>query len=164
GRPGEDGPWQGEGGQWDGEAGHWQGEGGQWQGERGPSRGEGKPWSGKGRPWRGEGGRGFRDRPVPRPPVARPDLEARLRLLVALHPGLASAVERGDWLSPELIEWVDRIAALPPGSTAGNVVESLRQADPESVRAFERALASDAAVLADLSAAEAAAELSAAVG
>ena len=63
-----------------------------------------------------------------------------------------------------LIEWVGRVAALPPGSTAGNVVESLREADPESGRAFERALASDAAALADLTAAEAAAELSAAVG
>jgi len=171
GSPHEGGPAQGEGGRREGDAGRREGEGGhsqeaggRWQGERGASRGDGKPWSGTGRAWRGEGGRGFRDRPVPRPPVARPDLEARLRLLVALHPGLASAVEGGDWLSPELIEWVDRIAALPAGSTAGNVVESLRQADPDSVRAFEQALASDAAALADLSAAEAAAELSAAVG
>jgi DNA primase len=144
----------GPGGSRPGDPGPWQEDAGPWQGEAGASRGGGRSW----------GGRGLRDRPVPRPPVARPDLEARLRLLVALHPGLASAVERGEWLSPELIEWVDRIAALPAGSTAGNVLESLREADPESVRAFERALASDAAALADLSAAEAAAELSAAVG
>ncbi|MCM5570508.1 DNA primase [Burkholderiaceae bacterium FT117] len=133
------------------------GQGG-WQG---PGQGG---WQGRSGRWRGpaEGRRGF-DRPVPRPPVARPDLEARLRLLVALHPGLASAVEKGEWLSPELVDWIDTVAALPPGSTAGNVVESLRQGDPASVRAFERAMASDAAALADLSAAEAAAELSAAV-
>ncbi|TXL68631.1 DNA primase [Zeimonas arvi] len=154
-RSGDAGPWQGNAGPWQDEAGL-PGEGRSWSGE-------GRSWGGEGRSWSGRGRPGFRDRPVPRPPVARPDLEARLRLLVALHPGLASTVERGEWLSAGLIEWVDRVAVLPPGSTAGNVVESLREADPESVRAFERALASDAAALADLTAAEAAAELSAAV-
>jgi DNA primase len=123
-------------------------------------------------PWRGSAGgpprargdwSGVRSRPAVRAPVVRPDLEARIRLLVALHPGLAGSVERGEWLPGPLHGWLDIVAELPPGSTAGNVLEVLRESDPDTVGGLERALSADAAALADLSAAEAAAELGAAL-
>ncbi|MFA7665091.1 MAG: DNA primase [Burkholderiaceae bacterium] len=114
-------------------------------------------------PERSAGSQGWRDRPPRRAAVVRPDLESRLRLLLALHPGLAATVEQGEWLSAELQQWIAIVAGLPPGSSVGNVVERLRDADPAARQAFERALALDAAALADLSAAEAAAELSAAL-
>ncbi len=114
---------------------------------------------------RGAISRPSRDRrlPVLRAPVARPDLEARVRLLLALHPALALDIERGDWLSSGLTDWIGSVGLLPPGSTAGNVLESLRDGLPEVVRQLERELASDAAALAELSLSEAAEELSAAL-
>jgi len=112
---------------------------------------------------RGGDWRSSRDRPAPRPPVGKPDLEARIRLLLALHPPLAVEIERGDWLSESLLGWIEAVSVLPAGSTAGNVVELLRAGSPDAVRQLERELASDAAALADLSTAEALAELTAAL-
>jgi DNA primase len=106
---------------------------------------------------------GARQRPLARAPAVRPDLEGRIRLLLALHPGLAHSVTEADWMPQPLARWVALVAGLPAGSAASNVVEALRDQDPDTVRAFERALASDAAALADLSAAEAASELAAAL-
>src|SRR5690606_14481679 len=91
-------------------------------------------------------------------------LEMRVRLLLALHPPLAAQIDRGEWLAPPLLAWIDSVAALPPGSTVANVIEALRErAAPESLERLERQLASDAAALAELTAAEAAAELLAAL-
>lgn len=106
-----------------------------------------------------------RQRRVPalRAPVANPDLEARVRLLLALHPALALDMERGDWLSSALADWINSVGLLPPGSTASNVLESLRDGSPDAVRQLERELACDAAALAELSLSEATEELSAAL-
>ena len=76
-----------------------------------------------------------------------------LRLLLALHPGLSAEVELGEWLSPRLRDWVAALARLPAGSTANNVLMMLRHEAPDEQLALERELASDAAALADLSAA-----------
>jgi DNA primase len=125
-----------------------------------------------GREWRdaprGDGGRsgrrgwGERNRFVPRVPVGKPDLEARVRLLTALHPALAAG-ERGDWLPGPLAAWLDTIAALPPGSSLASVCEALRQDAPDAVARLEREAASDASAVAALSIDEARTEVEAAL-
>ncbi|MFP5406141.1 MAG: hypothetical protein ACLGHY_07300 [Gammaproteobacteria bacterium] len=100
---------------------------------------------------------------VPRAPVAKPDLEGRVRLLLALHPALAAGIDLGDWLSPDLTEWIAAVERLPAGSTVRNVIESLGDGLSTAQRRLERELASDAAALAELSHAEAGEELSAAL-
>ncbi|RPH60481.1 MAG: hypothetical protein EHM83_14380, partial [Burkholderiales bacterium] len=89
-------------------------------------------------------------------------LEARVRLLVALHPALA-AVEHGDWMPEPLAAWLATIAALPPGSSLASVCEALRQASPEAVARLEREAASDASAVAALSIDEAQVEFDAAL-
>ena len=61
-----------------------------------------------------------------------------------------------------LLDWVEALTRLPAGSTAGNVVQMLRDQSADESERLERELASDAAALADLSTAEAASELVAA--
>ncbi len=99
---------------------------------------------------------------VPRVPVGRPDLEARIRLLTGLHPALAAG-ERGDWLPAPLAVWLDTIAALPPGSSLASVCEALRHDSPEAVARLEREAASDTSAAASLSIDEARAEVDAAL-
>ena len=99
---------------------------------------------------------------VPRVPVGRPDLEARIRLLTGLHPALAAS-ERGDWLPAPLAVWLDTIAALPPGSSLASVCEALRHDSPEAVARLEREAASDTSAAASLSIDEARAEVDAAL-
>jgi len=122
------------------------------QGWRGAPRGEG---TGRG-PWR------ERNRFVPRVPVGKPDLEARIRLLAALHPALAAG-ERGEWMPEALATWLDTIAALPAGSSLASVCEALRQDAPEAVARLEREAASDASAVAALSIDEARVEVEAAL-
>ncbi|NLD68485.1 MAG: DNA primase [Limnobacter sp.] len=148
---GHEGGWHQEGGRH--QEGGWRQEGGGWRRDDGWRPG-GRP--GGHRTWLS------RDQPVPRAPVESPDLESRVRLLLALHPGLSAEVERGEWLSAELLDWTAALARLPAGSTVGNVLAMLREQSPQAERRLERELASDAAALADLSAAEAANELVAA--
>ena len=95
-------------------------------------------------------------------PVGKPDLEARVRLLTALHPALAAG-ERGDWLPGPLAAWLDTIAALPPGSSLASVCEALRQDAPDAVARLEREAASDASAVAALSIDEARTEVEAAL-
>jgi DNA primase len=96
--------------------------------------------------------------------VGKPDLEARIRWLLALHPGLAADVERGEWLSPALAGWIDAVARLPGGSTLAEVAEALRAHSPGQAAQIDRGRDADAAALADLSVDEAASELRAALG
>ncbi|MBN9463352.1 MAG: DNA primase [Burkholderiales bacterium] len=97
-------------------------------------------------------------------PVAagKPDLEARMRLLAALHPALAE-VEPADWMPAPLAAWLAAIAALPPGSSLASVCEALRPGAAGEVAALERAAASDASAVAGLSVDEARAEFDAAL-
>jgi hypothetical protein len=98
-------------------------------------------------------------------PAAAPDLEARSRLLLALHPGLAGTLDAGEaWVPAVLADWIRKIAALPPGSTFASVCEALRGSDPEEVLRLERAGGADSAGVAELSGAEAALELGGALG
>ncbi|HRO59781.1 MAG TPA: DNA primase [Burkholderiaceae bacterium] len=131
-----------------------------WQGRRRDDGG----WRQDGRDGRPGGRRGwqYREQAALRAPVESPDLESRVRLLLALHPGLSADVERGEWLSAELLDWTAALARLPAGSTVSNVLTMLRGESPQARDRLERELASDAAALADLSAAEAASELVAA--
>jgi len=100
-----------------------------------------------------------------RVPAAAPDLEARSRLLLALHPGLAGTLDAGEpWVPAVLADWIRKIAALPPASTFASVCEALRGSDPEEVLRLERAGGADSAGVAELSGAEAALELGGALG
>jgi len=113
----------------------------------------------------GAGGRGgWRERRsfVARVPVGKPDLEARIRLLAALHPALAAG-ERGEWMPAPLAAWLDTIASLPPGSSLASVCEALRQDAPEAVARLEREAASDMSPAATLSIDEARVEMDAAL-
>ncbi|MCD6681384.1 MAG: DNA primase [Burkholderiaceae bacterium] len=109
----------------------------------------------------------------------RPDLEQRIRWLAALHPALAGAAleEQGaaegvsasdarllrDFASADLVDWLQTIAALPPGSTLANVCEALREQAPSLVQRLEREGASDDWVLGTLSIDEARVEFDAAL-
>lgn len=109
---------------------------------------------------------GYRTEPPRlRVPAAAPDLEARSRLLLALHPGLAGTLDTGEaWIPAVLAAWIRKIAALPPSSTFASVCEALRSSDPEEVLRLERAGGADSAGVAELSGAEAALELGGALG
>jgi DNA primase len=103
-----------------------------------------------------------RGRFVPRVPAGRPDLEAHVRLLAALHPALAVG-DRGEWMPDGLAAWLDTIAALPPGASLASVCEALRSGDPQAVARLEREAASDASAAASLSMDEARVEIEAAL-
>ncbi len=109
---------------------------------------------------------GYRnDAPRIRVPAAAPDLEARARLLLALHPPLAASIDAGQaWLPSGLANWIRAIASLPTGSTFASVCESLRSSDATEVARLERVGGADAAGLAELSADEASMELDGALG
>jgi DNA primase len=95
-----------------------------------------------------------------RVPASAPDLEARARLLVALHPRLATTLEiNEDWVPAGLAKWIGDIACLPTGSTFASVCEGLRASHANEVARLERAGGTDAAGLAELSEEEAASEL-----
>ena len=95
-----------------------------------------------------------------RMPVAAPDLDARVRLLLAFHPVLAAGVASEEpWLPSELSRWVSTLAELPPNSTFANACERLRELDPEAASRLERASAKDSTGLSELSADEAGSEL-----
>ena len=132
--------------------------------------GDSTAYGGSSRKPRGEGTGppkpGYRiDPPRLRVPAAAPDLEARSRLLLALHPPLAGTLDAGEaWVPAMLADWIRKIAALPPGSTFASVCEALRGSDPEEVLRLERAGGADSAGVAELNGAEAALELGGALG
>jgi DNA primase len=89
--------------------------------------------------------------PPPRPiPVALPDLPRRVRLLLALHPALGREPWPQDFLPESLTDWLGRLAALPEGASFAQVVESVREAQPELAAALEAEAAQDRGLLADL--------------
>ncbi len=143
-------------GRWADEQG--QGGGGAWRGE--PWRGEpgGGGWRGGGGQggrlggWRsGDGRRGGRWQPMPRPmPVTLPDLPRRARLLLALHPAIAQDAWPTDFLPEPVVGWIARLAALPPGASFAQLVESLRESDPELSVALQAEAAQDRGLLAEL--------------
>lgn len=95
-----------------------------------------------------------------RMPVSAPDLDARLRLLLAFHPGLATGVKSDEpWLPEALARWLRALAGLPAGSSFANACERLREMDAGEARSLERASGADSTGLAELSAEEAASEL-----
>jgi DNA primase len=135
---------------------------GHWTGERtGGSAGQadGRPEyrgrSGWDRSGRGSGGRswgpsvgpGWRPRPVPAEP---PDLQRRARLLAALHPALAKESWDAQFLPQELVQWLDRLSALPAGASFALLVETLRHEDAALATGLERDAADDAGLLSDL--------------
>ena len=113
-------------------------------------------------PWR-PGQRG--DAPGLRVPAAAPDLEARARLLLALHPGLATTLETDvGWLPSGLADWIRWMAKFPAGSTFASVCEALRQRDATAANRLERDGGADSAGLAELTPDEAGQELEGALG
>jgi DNA primase len=113
---------------------------------------------GPGERWRDRGGESWRGRwrPAPRPmPVALPDLPRRARLLVSLHPGLAREDWPTDFVPEAVVDWLDRVAALPDGASFAQLVESLRGDAPDLAVALEAEAAQDRGLLADLGADEA---------
>ena len=94
-----------------------------------------------------------------RMPVSAPDLDARLRLLLAFHPGLAANVAPDEpWLPEALTRWLGVLARLPAGSTFANACEQLRDLDAGEAQTLERASGADSTGLAELSTEEAASE------
>jgi DNA primase len=119
----------GEGGRWSGP-----GQGGRWSGGQ-----DGQFGQGAGR-WSSEGRRGGRWQPMFRPmPVTLPDLPRRARLLLALHPAIAQDAWPTDFLPEPVVDWIARLAALPPGASFAQLVESLRELRGD-VRAVRRAI------------------------
>jgi DNA primase len=122
----------------------------------GGSRGN---WGGRrdGRWW---GGRP----PPPRPmPVALPDLPRRVRLLLALHPALGREPWPTDFLPESVTDWLGRLAGLPEGASFAQVVESVREAQPDLAAALEAEAARDRGLLADLEAEDARKEVAGAL-
>jgi DNA primase len=120
--------------------------------------------------WASGGGRGsWADRrggrmPPPRPiPVALPDLPRRVRLLLALHPALGREPWPTDFLPEPLTDWLGRLAVLPEGASFAQVVESVREGQPELAAALEAEAAQDRGLLADLEVADARKEVAGAL-
>jgi DNA primase len=142
GRPGgwRGGASPGEGGRWSGP-----GQGGRWSGGQ-----DGQVGQGGGR-WSNEGRRGGRWQPMFRPmPVTLPDLPRRARLLLALHPAIAQDPWPTDFLPEPVVDWIARLAALPPGASFAQLVESLRESAPELSAALQAEAAQDRGLLAEL--------------
>jgi DNA primase len=130
-----------------GEGGRWSGPGqvGRWSGGQ-----DGQFGQGAGR-WSSEGRRGGRWQPMIRPmPVTLPDLPRRARLLLALHPAIAQDAWPTDFLPEPVVDWIARLAALPPGASFAQLVESLRESDPELSAALQAEAAQDRGLLAEL--------------
>lgn len=122
---------------------------------------------------RGGGAAGFGDRS---PRAALPDAQRRARILAALTPALAAewrdeVAALGDaagaqWLPDELVDWLQRVAALPPGSTYATLRETIAADDPEQGEALDRETADDGvrgAALAQLTPEEARADFRGAI-
>lgn len=132
---------------WPDEAGTTAGRGGPWTGRpggSGPGRG-GPPWGDRSRPWDPR----WRGAPAPAP-VAMPDLERRVRLLLALHPPLAAAVDDTEFLPAAVADWIRRLAAPPGAASFGALVESLRQDEPDLADALQADAGRDGGLLAEL--------------
>jgi DNA primase len=90
---------------------------------------------------RGQGGfgsRGMSEAPWSRGPaplrsraVSPPTLEAQLKLLLAYHPALARQDLAPEFLPGGLLQWRQRIAALPAGSNFAVLLEGLKIESPE---------------------------------
>jgi len=147
---GQGGGWRGanatgEGRRWSGS-----GQGGRWGGGQDGRWGSGQDGPGGGR-WAGEGRRGGRWQPIPRPmPVTLPDLPRRARLLLALHPAIAQEPWPTDFLPEPVVDWIARIAALPAGASFAQLVESLRESEPELSAALQAEAGQDRGLLAEL--------------
>jgi DNA primase len=150
---GGDGQGGGQGRRWggSGQEGRWNGsgQGGRWSGGQG---GQGGPGGGR---WSGDGRRGGRwqpfSGPMPRPmPVTLPDLPRRARLLLALHPAIAQEPWSTDFLPEPVVDWIARLAALPAGASFAQLVESLRDTEPELSAALQAEAAQDRGLLAEL--------------
>ena len=101
--------------------------------------------------WGGRAGRQGRD--ARREPVIRaalPDLQRRVRLLLALHPALAGEAWSPEFLPAAVVDWIGRLAGLPAGTQVGGVLEWLRQADPALAAELQAETGRDRGLLADL--------------
>jgi hypothetical protein len=83
-------------------------------------------------------------------PVALPDLPRRARLLLSLHPALAREAWPSDFLPEAVVDWIARLAELPPEATFAQLVESLRAGEPELAAALQAEAAADRGLLSDL--------------
>jgi DNA primase len=101
--------------------------------------------------------------PVRPMPVVLPDLPRRVRLLLALHPALGREDWSPDFLPDSVTDWIARLAALAPGASFAQVVESMREAQPELAAALEDEAARDRGLLADLALEEARREVAGAL-
>ena len=82
-----------------------------------------------------------------------PDAQRRARILAALNPALAAewrdeVLAVGDaagaqWLPDDLVDWLQRVASLPPGSTYATLRETLAADDPGQGEALDRETADD---------------------
>lgn len=116
----------------------------------------------EGAPDRWEGRSGRQSRYPRREPVTRaalPDLQRRVRLLLALHPALAGEAWSPEFLPEAVVDWIGRLAGLPVGTQVGGVLEWLRQTDPDMAAELQAETGRDRGLLADLALDEARREL-----
>jgi DNA primase len=129
---------------------------------QGDRPGRGRPeWAGR-RELGPDGRWGWR-MPVRPMPVVLPDLPRRVRLLLALHPALGREDWPLDFLPDAVTDWIARLAALPPGASFAQVVESMRDGQPDLAAALEDEAARDRGLLADLALDEARREVAGAL-
>ena len=89
----------------------------------------------------------------------RPDLTRKIRLLLALHPGLArQSIETADLPDPT-VQWIDWVARLPEGTRFAGLLEALRAEQPEEAGVLEQLALRDRGLVGDLEPADALSEL-----
>lgn len=80
----------------------------------------------------------------------RPDLAQKVRLLLALHPGLAhESIETTD-LPEATAQWIDWVAALPEGTRFAGLLEALRAVRPEEADLLQQLALRDRGLVGDL--------------
>ena len=105
----------------------------------------------------GFGGRGDSGQPWSRGPAALrsraaapPTLEAQIKLLLAYHPPLARQDLAPEFLPEHLLQWRDRIAALPAGSNFAVLLEGLKIESPEEASSLAAADLRNPGLMGDL--------------
>jgi hypothetical protein len=82
-----------------------------------------------------------------------------VRLLLALHPGLASDLGDTEFLPAAVVQWIHRLAEPPGHPSFASLVESMREAEPGLAAALQSDAARDRGLLAELDAAAARQEI-----
>ena len=89
----------------------------------------------------------------------RPDLGQKLRLLLALHPGLAREAIDTAHLPESTVRWIEWVCGLPEGTRFAGLLEALRAVRPEEADLLQQQALRDRGLVGDLEPADALSEL-----